>query len=281
MSALASGDYFATLRRFPLASLCALALAVCFWHLFDPVQIAAPATFPIPPHIPTGLEAGRILLGRFLLSAFFWTFAAALFGESRSRKAGLLAAFAGLAALAFAHDVYLAAQNEIFKPAQPLAAASRLPAAGGLDAISLIYLDGCIVFLPFLAPYTRGLDQSGAFWQFAHRLTVAYLGGIIGAALAYGSVYASFATIRLLFHPEAPDSLGILFDMVQRIVFAKAGVVAVFGVAPAIWLSLTPQAFQEPPPQGKEKEFTSKAVARLVKFLLIPAGSFLSLILGV
>jgi Domain of unknown function (DUF4153) len=275
ISAPAFKDLFETPRRFPLASIFALALIICYWHLFDPWPVNTNLTYPVPRQVPTRADIGRNLLGWFLFSAFVWTFAVGLLGESRSWKAGLLAAFVGLIAIAFTHNAGLALQYLLHNPSEPVATASLEPLVlregGGLDLLSRKLLTAGLLLLPFLAPFTRLSDEPGAFWQFAHRLVVACLAGAAGAALAYGGLWAILATIRLLFAVDIPD----------RIILAKAGVIAIFGIAPAIWLALTPREFQDPPQQGKDKEFTSKAVALLVKFILIPAGSVLSAILAV
>jgi hypothetical protein len=275
ISAPAFKDFFETPRRFPLASIFALALIVCYWHLFDPWPVTTPLTLPIPRHVPTRADIGRNLLGWFFFSAFVWTFAAGLFGESRSWKAGLLAAFVGLITIAFTHDAGLAVRYLLHDPSEPVATASLEPLVlregGGLDLLSRRFLTAGLLLMPLLAPFTHLPDELGAFWQFAHRLVVACLVGAVGAALAYGGLWAILATIRLLFLVDVPD----------RIILAKAGVIAIFGIAPMIWLGLTPREFQDPPRRGEGKEFTSKAVALLVKFILIPVGSCLSVILGV
>jgi hypothetical protein len=118
-------------------------------------------------------------------------------------------------------------------------------------------------------PFVKRAAQSGAFWQFNHKLAVSLLAAFVGAGLAFAGVAAIFGTAKLLFGVTIP----------QRF-FAHAGNLACTLGAPQILLALVPSDFEELPRTGSAKEFTSRSVSLLVRYILIPLVTILSLMLA-
>jgi hypothetical protein len=265
----AAWDFLEPVRRFPLPVLCALALTALNWSRFDSFQ-GTPYRGALNP-----MHAAAHHLSPFLIAAFFLSFALALYGEAKGRKvAGLLAAVAGVLLLAVLYSAWTGIQM--------LGWLSASNATGAEDEASLLsrnllsltaasrwFLLGGLALLPVLGPYAGWRAEPGAFWQFAHKLGVAFLAAAAGAGLAFGGFAAIIETAKLLFGLTFPPLL-----------YSKATSIAICFCIPIIWLTLTPDNFGELPKTGAEKEFTSRAVALLVKYILIPVASALSLMLA-
>jgi hypothetical protein len=263
-------DFLGLVRRFPLPVLCALALTALNWMRFD--YLSGP---PYPdPNALSPIQAAAFYLSPFLTAALFLTFAFALYGEAKSRKgAGLIAAVAGVLLLAAMYPAWTGVQMLALPSSTTIRAedlASQLSSIPHLLApVSGCFFLGGLVLLPLLGPYASWRAEPGAFWQFAHKLGVAFLAALAGAGLAFGGFAAIIETAKLLFGLHFPRTL-----------YAKAEDIAIFFSFPAIWLALTPGNFDELPKTGTAKEFTSRAAALLVKYILIPVASVLSLMLA-
>jgi hypothetical protein len=263
-------DFLGPVRRFPLPAICAATLTALNWTRFD---IFAGTRYPGGAGW-TPMQAAAYHLSPFLIAAFFLTFALALYGEAKGRKgASLIAALAGVLLLAAMYSAWpglqmLALPSNALIRVEDLAA-QLSPGLLSLAPVSRWFFLGGLVLLPLLGPYASWRAEPGAFWQFAHKLAVAALAALAGAGLALGGFAAILATANLLFGTAVPD-----------IVFVKAGLIAIYFTSPIVLLALTPGNFDELPKTGQAKEFTSRAVALLVKYILIPVTSVLSFMLA-
>lgn len=121
-----------------------------------------------------------------------------------------------------------------------------------------LFFLGCAV-LCGLAPYAGPSKTNAAFWQFNHHL---WLGGglaLVGAVLFSGGLSLIVETLELLFEFELPRST---HENIWTLGFGL--------VAPLNWLSLAPRDFAVDVPEGEQEEFTSNAVAVIVKYILVP-----------
>ena len=111
-----------------------------------------------------------------------------------------------------------------------------------------------------LAAYVRVKDASNAaFWQFNHHLWLGAGLSLVGALLFAGGLSLIVETLELLFEVDFPGST-----------HEKIWTVAFGLIAPLNWLSLTPKDFTETAHEGEQEEFTSRAVAVIVKYILAP-----------
>lgn len=172
-----------------------------------------------------------------LCTAFFWSVSASLYSEAR--RSSPLARFALEAAgLAVIAALYIFHQFASFSPALFLVAAGILTG---------------------LSPYLALGAANAAFWQFNHRL---WLGGALalaGAILLSGGISLIIETLELLFEITFPGAT-----------HEKVWIVGLGLVGPLNWLSLAPAEFTEEVPEGAQDEFTSRAVAIIVKYILAP-----------
>ncbi|MDA7949011.1 MAG: DUF4153 domain-containing protein [Hyphomicrobiaceae bacterium] len=171
-------------------------------------------------------------------TAFLWSLATSLYAERHhwsvpKRTLIELAGFA-VVALFFAQPVLFALQPQ------------------------LVFLSAGISV--GLAAYVRVKDASNAaFWQFNHHLWLGAGLSLVGALLFAGGLSLIVETLELLFEVDFPGST-----------HEKIWTVAFGLIAPLNWLSLTPQDFAETAHEGEQDEFTSRAVAVIVKYILAP-----------
>ena len=105
---------------------------------------------------------------------------------------------------------------------------------------------------------TRRGERNAAFWLFNHRLWLAAALGLIGAVLFGGGLSIILETLNFLFGLELP-----------QIWHERIWTIALGFLAPVSWLALAPQNFTDRV-SGEETEFTIRAVATIVKFVLVP-----------
>jgi hypothetical protein len=261
-------DFLEPVRRFPLPVLCALLLTALNWTRFD--------YFPGAPYSASGaLSAAAYYLSPFLIAVFLLSFAFAFYGEAKSRKAvSLAAAAAGILLLAMMFSAG-AGLRYLFLPLNTTISPEDVTSRLSSDTLSLApvsrwFVLGGLALLPLFGPYAGWRAEPAAFWQFAHKLGAGFLAALAGAGLAFGGFAAIIETAKLLFGATFPPAL-----------YAKAADLAIYFSIPIILLTLAPSNFSELPKRGAAREFTSQAVALLVKYILIPVASVLSLMLAV
>ncbi len=247
--------------RFPVPVFCAASVSILVWLRIDAEEANSGWW-----HL---LGASFQHLLPFLALAFLFSFAAQLHGEATGKRVHAWAAQAlGVAALAVCFDAFGGLRLLVFPSQTDVLTAAIQAGTYVQPPVFTASLLGALLLLPFVAPYARYEAQPGAFWQFSHKLTVAALTALAGAGLAFGGISAVFGTAKMLFDIAVPG----------RAYAYAAGVSFVLG-APLILLALTPASFEEPPRTGEAKEFTSRSVSLLVRFILIPLATILSAML--
>jgi len=180
-------------------------------------------------------EADEKVLGT-LAASFLWVVAVDLFVESqgRSQSARGVAWIAGIAAIALLFHFRWEAW--LFPP----------------------LLFGFLLFAVGLAGQLRTGERNAAFWLFNHRLWLAAALGLIGAVMFGGGLSIILETLNFLFGLELPEKW-----------HERIWTVALGFLAPVSWLALSPQNFTDKI-SGEETEFTTRAVATIVRFVLVP-----------
>ena len=182
-----------------------------------------------------GFAAARVPLG--LVSVFLWALGAALFAEARrfDRRSNLSLSAAGVAVIAVLFG--LMQGIELF----PLALIAALGLGSGLAA------------------YTGAAPRNAAVWRFNHDLAVGGLAAALTILLFIGGLLAIIETLRYLF------GLNIPYRAYEKLWVITCGL-----VGPIYGLSLVPRDLDAEVPEGPPSEFTSRAIAVLVKFILAP-----------
>ena len=119
------------------------------------------------------------------------------------------------------------------------------------------YLASCCLPSALRRNSGRG-ERNAAFWLFNHRLWLAAGLGLIGAVMFGGGLSIILETLNFLFGLELPEKW-----------HERIWTVALGFLAPVSWLALAPQNFTDRI-SGEETEFTTRAVATIVKFVLVP-----------
>ena len=187
-----------------------------------------------------GLQGDQSLrLSLALISAFLFVFATGLLGEAKNigqaAKLGLGAAGIALIAVVFFFQSALSLQ--------PF-----------LVVLTLLL---CVGLAPYLG--SRHPPVNAAFWQFNHRLWLGAGLAFFGAVLFSGGLSAIVETLELLFDFIFPKST-----------HEKIWTIGLGFVAPVNWLTLAPEDFSEEIEEGEQQEFTARAIATIVKYILAP-----------
>jgi hypothetical protein len=182
-----------------------------------------------------GIEPDDKILGT-LAASFLWVVAVDLFVESQGRTQGErgIAWIAGIAVIALLFHFKWEAW--LFPP----------------------LLFGFLAFAVGLAAQLKSGERNAAFWLFNHRLWLAAALGLIGAVMFGGGLSIILETLNFLFGLELP-----------QIWHERIWTIALGFLAPVSWLALAPQNFTDLV-SGEETEFTIRAVATIVKFVLVP-----------
>ena len=216
------------------------------WRSWLPDMSAAVSRFPLAVLLAGFLtiyklwadspnEAEEKVLGT-LAASFLWVVAVDLFVESqgRTQRARGVAWVAGIAVIALLFHFRWEAW--LFPP----------------------LLFGALLFAVGLAAQLRRGERNAAFWLFNHRLWLAAALGLIGAVMFGGGLSIILETLNFLFGLELPEKW-----------HERIWTVALGFLAPVSWLALAPQNFTDKI-SGEETEFTTRAVATIVKFVLVP-----------
>lgn len=255
----------ALISRFPIPTLISLVTVILYWDAFDK---------PAYPELKSNFDAALFALRPFWVCAFLVALASALFREALGGKAGIVAAIAGLGAVTAFYDAghwapVLFTPGLYHSPDPQPTLFQRAPTEL-FPLPAWYFLVGSLTLSVLLAPYATARRSPASFWQFSHKLLVALAAGFIGAYLTLGGIAAVLKTFELLFEIKVPWAA----------IMPKALTITNLGVAPAIWLILTPADFDDVPKRGPEREMTSKAVSLLVRNILIPVAFALSLLLA-
>jgi hypothetical protein len=181
------------------------------------------------------IEPDDEILGT-LAASFLWVVGVDLFVESqgRSQRARGIAWIAGVAVIALLFHFEWEAW--LFPP----------------------LLFGFLLFAVGLAAQLGRGERNAAFWLFNHRLWFAAALALIGAVLFGGGLSIILKTLNFLFGLELPQKW---HECIWTI--------AIGFLAPVSWLALAPQNFTDRI-SGEETEFTTRAVATIVRFVLVP-----------
>ncbi len=213
-------------RRFPVSVVVAVCLTgYVIWGAARNVDVVLPA------------------LG--LLTLFFVSLGASLFGERRDWGAGQTI---GLAVL----SVLVIAPLFLFSEMIGLTA-GMMPVAGVLAAGSVAYLT-----MP---------EDNRAFWMFNHTYWFSLLIAVFGGLLIAGLVALLIAAYAMLFDVQ--------IDKLYQYSF----IVSLFLIAPLFWLSLLPKSLTVQVEEGEPVEFTSKVTALFVKYVFVPFFFLFALLL--
>jgi hypothetical protein len=120
-------------------------------------------------------------------------------------------------------------------------------------------LIGALLLLVGLASHLGRGESNATFWLFNHRLWLGALLALAGGVLLGAGLSAIHATLNLLF------GLGLSSRWLERIWTASLGF-----VAPVSFLAFAPRRFNDQITEREEQDFTMRAAAALVKFVLVP-----------
>ena len=252
--------------RFPVPVFCAVSLTILSWLLTGTGERTA--------RWLSLVFAAYHYLAPFLIAVFLYSFAVQLYRDATGKRVqSLVALVSGIAVLALAFNAYTGLRL-LFAPSHTDVIATAMQAAANAYpllhvGIALRCVLAALALLPFVAPYLRNEPQPGMFWQFAHKLTVALLTATIGAGLALGGSpqsqprhnCCSLSPFLPHFIGEPPLSHSDLSG-------------------PLILLALLAADFEELPRTGSAREFTSRSVSLLVRYILIPLATVLSSMLA-
>ncbi|MGE0628202.1 MAG: DUF4153 domain-containing protein [Hyphomicrobiaceae bacterium] len=189
----------------------------------------------------------RLRLPALLAAGFLWALAVDLFAE----RAAVSAARWGLAA-------------------GGLAVLAALIAWAEAADLSYGMLMAALILLCGLSGYLRGPFRNAEFWQFNHHFWISALVALATSLLFATGVSLIFESLKYLFGIGMPTWL-----------HTKVWTVAFGLVAPLNWLALVPRQLDVPVPEGEQREFTSRVVAMLVRYLLVSLLLVFALILHV
>ncbi len=182
-----------------------------------------------------GDETIRVSLA--LISGFFWTLSVSLFsqksGLNKIARIGIV--ITGLISVALLHT---------------------FPDNLGFNYV--LFLPALIILLS-LAPYTDHQSKEAEFWLYNHHLWLGYALAVLAGILFAGGFSLILETINQLFGIKVPRDL-----------FTDIWIIGLGYIFPLAWLSFIPKKFDEAVVEGKQTEFTSAAIAMIVKFILVP-----------
>ena len=219
-----------------------------WWQRRLPDISAAAARFPLAVAIAAALTAYKLYRGSligdvqirimvWLAASFVWVVAVDLYAESqrRSSRARVVLWLFGVAVLG---------------------ALLWLDTAIWLNAALLL---ASLVLALTLAGHLGRRETNETLWLFNHRLWLGALLAGVGAGLLGIGLSAIHETIKLLFGLT-------VFRNAQEYIWA----VSLLLVAPVSFLAFAPRRFSDPITEAERQDFTMRAAAALVKFVLVP-----------
>ena len=217
------------------------------WKARFPLAAAALERFPLAIAIATSFTLYALILDdvsdvalrvmQFLVASFLWVVAVCFFAESQGHafRARALLWSGGMLVLALlfwlAWDIWL---------------------------VPWLLLSGLLLLPPLAGHLGRG-ETNETFWLFNHRLVLAALLAGVGAVLLLLGLLATTQTVDFLFGPGVPEEL-----------FKYAWAISLGFISPVSFLALAPRSFSDRITEKDEGEFTVRATAALVKFVLVP-----------
>ena len=185
-------------------------------------------------------------------------------GELGDVENRVLGALAGSFLWVVAVDFYVENQKRSF----PVRIALWL---GGILVIAILFrfawdiwfspplLLGSLLLLVGLAGHLGRGEFNATFWLFNHRLWLGALLAFVAAGLFGAGLSIIHGTLNLLFGLHLPAKW---HDYIWTVSLGL--------VAPVSFLALAPRSFTDPITAREESEFTMRAIAALVKFVLVP-----------
>ncbi len=125
--------------------------------------------------------------------------------------------------------------------------------------LSSYLLLGALLILVGLAGYLGRRESNSTFWLFNHRLWLGAALALVGAGLFAAGLVAIFETLNILFGLDLP------LHWQEHVL-----TVSLCFVAPVSFLAFAPRSFTDPITAREEDDFTMRAAAALVKFVLVP-----------
>ena len=129
----------------------------------------------------------------------------------------------------------------------------------GTSGLARISYSGRSLILVGLAGHLGRGESNATFWLFNHRLWLGALLALVGAGLFAAGLVAIIETLNLLF--------GIVLPAHSQ---EHILTVSLCFVAPVSFLAFAPRSFTDPITAREEGDFTMRAAAALVKFVLVP-----------
>ena len=123
--------------------------------------------------------------------------------------------------------------------------------------LSLLF--GALLILVGLSGHLALRESNATFWLFNHRLWLGALLALVGAGLFAAGLVAIIETIKLLFGLSPPGHA-------QEHIIS----ISLCFVGPVSFLAFAPRSFDDPITAREESDFTIRAAAALVKFVLVP-----------
>jgi Domain of unknown function (DUF4153) len=118
---------------------------------------------------------------------------------------------------------------------------------------------GSLLLLVGLSGHLGRGESNSTFWLFNHRLWLGALLALVGAVLFGAGLSIIHETLNLLFNLDLPSKW---HDYIWTVSLGL--------VAPVSFLAFAPRSFSDPITPQEEGEFTMRAIAALVKFVLVP-----------
>ena len=142
---------------------------------------------------------------------------------------------------------------------------------GGILAIALLFwlqweiwlssllLLGGLLLLVGLSGHLGRDERNASFWLFNHRLWLGALLALIGACMFGAGLSIIHGTLNLLFGLELSQHW-----------YEHIWTLSLVLIAPVSFLAFAPRSFTDPITERETSDFTMRAVAALVKFVLVP-----------